>query len=124
MLSCSSVRLIVPLRVVEELDAKKYGRSDVLAQRARDVLPWLEATILRDGGVVRADTTIEVPIDSARRERPDDADREVLDECHELREFGGQDVTLITGDTSLRLRAHAAGIPARQLDDKYLRISP
>jgi rRNA-processing protein FCF1 len=124
MLKCLSVRLVVPLRVVEELDAKKYGRSDVLAQRAREVLPWLEAVILRDGGAVGPDTTIEVPVDDARRARPDDADREVLDECHELREFGGHDVTLITGDTALRLRAHAAGIPARQLDDKYRRISP
>lgn len=119
-----SVRLVIPLRVVEELDEKKYGRNDVLAQRARDVLPWLEATIASGPGQARLDTTIEVPIDPTRRSRPEHADRDILDECHELRQFGGQRVTLVTGDTAMRLRAHAESIQTVQLPDKHLRVAP
>jgi hypothetical protein len=121
ILNRPSVRLVIPLRVVEELDEKKYGRNDVLAQRARDVLPWLEATIVGGSGQARPDTTIEVPIDPTRRSRPQSADREIVDECHELRQFGGQRVTLVTGDTAMRLRAHAESIPTAQPPDKYLR---
>jgi len=40
-----SVRLVVPLRVIEELDAKKYGKRVHLAERARSVLPALEAVL-------------------------------------------------------------------------------
>jgi hypothetical protein len=120
VLAQKHVRLVVPLRVVEELDAKKYERNRSLAQRARDVLPWLERTILQAGGTLRQHDD-EVPVDSPRRTRLDDADLEELDECHELRDFGGQGVTLITGDAALRLRADAAGIMSSQLDDIYLR---
>jgi hypothetical protein len=115
------VRLVVPLRVVEELDEKKYGRSDRLASVARDVLPWLEEAVLRKAGKIRDDTTIEVPVDPTRRVRPENADREIIDECHEFREFGGQRATLVTGDTAMRLRAHAEAIATAAMPDEYLR---
>jgi rRNA-processing protein FCF1 len=123
VLNRASVRLVVPLRVVEELDAKKYSRND-LAQRARNVLPWLETTVIGGPGLVRENTTIEVPVDPARRSRPDDADREILDTCHELRQFGSQRVTLVTGDTAMRLRAHAEAIPTVSMPDAYLPQPP
>jgi predicted ribonuclease YlaK len=116
MASTSVSRLVVPLRVIEELDAKKYSGNSALSERARSVLPWLQDRILRAEGRIREDTTIEVPIDPARRPPPADADREILDECEELRAFGEHGVTLITTDTALRLRAHAAGIPTVRLD--------
>lgn len=125
VLSRPHVRLVVPLRVIEELDAKKYSGNGMLSDRARNILPWLEDRILRAGGRIRDDTTIEVPIDHARRPRPADADREILDECEELYAFGGQGVTLVTTDTALRLRAHAAGIPTARLDpEKHGRSLP
>jgi rRNA-processing protein FCF1 len=119
-----SVRLVVPLRVVEELDEKKYGRSDALATRAREVLPWIEEAILSKAGKIREDTTIEVPIGPERRIRPENADREIVDECHELREFGAHGVMLVTGDTSMRLRAHAESIPTAPMPDTWLRNPP
>ena len=124
VLGRAHVRLVVPLRVVEELDEKKYGRSDRLASIARDVLPWLEEAILRKAGKIRDDTTIEVPIDPTRRVRPENADREIIDECHEFREFGGQRATLVTGDTAMRLRAHAEAIPTAAMPDECLRRRP
>ncbi len=117
------VRLVVPLRVVEELDAKKYARND-LAQRARGLLPWLEATVADGSGQAGESTTIEVPVDPTRRSRPQDADREILDTCEELRDFGGQRVMLVTGDTGMRLRARAAGISTISMPDTYLRSVP
>lgn len=124
VLGRAHVRLVVPLRVVEELDEKKYGRSDRLASVAREVLPWLEEAVLREAGKIRDDTTIEVPIDPARRVRPENADREIIDICHELREFGGHRITLVTGDTSMRLRANAESIPTVAMPEDCLRRRP
>ena len=121
VLGRASVRLVVPLRVVEELDEKKYGRNDLLASRARNLLPWLERAVTTNGGRIRDDATLEVPVDTSRRTRPESADREILDECHELHEFGGQGVTLVTGDTSMRLRARAESIVAVSMPDDYRR---
>jgi hypothetical protein len=41
VLKVPSVRLVIPLRVVEELDMKKYARSSSLSARARQILPSL-----------------------------------------------------------------------------------
>ena len=121
VLGRAQVRLVIPLRVLEELDEKKYGSSDVLASRARELLPWLERAVTDNHGRIRDDTTLEVPIDTARRTRPENADREILDECHELRDFGGLGVTLVTGDTSMRLRARAESIATAAMPDDYRR---
>jgi hypothetical protein len=39
------VRIVIPLRVVEELDAKKYSESQKLRDRARALLPKLDGLI-------------------------------------------------------------------------------
>ena len=56
VLRVESVRLIVPLRVVEELDAKKYSASKRLAERARVLLPRLEELVGRDGSPASSPT--------------------------------------------------------------------
>jgi len=123
VLSAQSVRLIVPLRVVEELDAKKYSRSKRLASRARALLPRLEARIGRDGspGPVADGVTIEVPIEQGSRWRPADADEEILAFCVELPQLVGAPATLVTADTAMRLRAGAQGTPVVAPSDDYLR---
>jgi rRNA-processing protein FCF1 len=117
------VRLVVPLRVVEELDEKKYARRADIAGRARRLLPRLEAVLGTAGapGELGGAVTIEVPVDSGPRRRPTDADEEVLDTCRELRQLTGREVTLITADTSMRLRGQARGIPVVRMPDKYRR---
>jgi rRNA-processing protein FCF1 len=117
------VRLVVPLRVVEELDEKKYARRADIADRARRLLPRLEAVLGTAGapGQLRPGVTIEVPFEPGPRPRPTDADEEVLDTCRELRQLTGREVTLITGDTSMRLRGQARGIPVVKMPDEYLR---
>jgi hypothetical protein len=64
LVAASPVRLVVPLRVIEELDATKYARQDDLAGRARAILPRLQRAIGTAGapGQLREGVTIEVPI--------------------------------------------------------------
>lgn len=116
------IRLIVPLRVVEELDAKKWARRDDLASRARGVLSRLEAVVGPDGapGKLRDNVTIEVPVDRGPRFRPDDADEEILYTCREIGQLASRGVTLVTGDSSARLRAGALRIPVVRMPAKYL----
>jgi len=121
VLNVAAVRLVVPLRVVEELDAKKYSRAD-LADRARALLPWLEEAVAKGPCKIADSTTIEVLVDRHRHLRPQDADREILDACHELREFSGQHVTLVTADTAMLLRARAEGIAAQRMPPGYERV--
>jgi hypothetical protein len=108
-----SVRLVIPLRVIEELDEKKYSASDKLRARARERLPKLYAMV-GAGGLPKPlkddHGTIEVFIEPGPRTRPADADTEILDTAHDLRRLSRQVVTIVTGDTAMRLRAEAEGL--------------
>jgi hypothetical protein len=117
------VRLVVPLRVVEELDLKKWGENKRLASRARDVLPGIRRTVGPGGtpGRLRDNVTVEVPVPSRPRQRPPDADEEILATCDELAAFAGKVATLITGDTSMTIRAEAAGIAVAAMPDRFER---
>jgi rRNA-processing protein FCF1 len=117
------IRLVIPLRVVEELDEKKYARRADLADRARRLLPRLEKALGAGGtaGQLRPGATIEVPLDPAPRTKPIDADQEVLDTCQELRQFTGEEVVLVTGDTAMRIRAEARRIPTIRMPLRYER---
>lgn len=107
------VRLVIPLRVIEELDAKKYTESDKLRRRARERLPKLYA-LVGAGGAPKAlpngHGTLEVFIEPGPRKRPADADTEILETAHDLGRLSGSKVTIVTGDTAMRLRAEAEGI--------------
>lgn len=120
-----AVRAVLPLRVIEELDAKKYsGRKD-LARRARRLLPQLNAWIGPAGTPksITENLTLEVMIDSGPRHRPADADEEILLSCRELAQFGASAVTLLTADTAMSLRAQAEGITVASLAEEFLRNS-
>ncbi len=108
-----SVRVVIPLRVIEELDEKKYSASDKLRARARERLPKLYAMV-GSGGVPKplkdGQGTIEVFIEPGPRARPADADTEILETARDLRRLSSQAVTIVTGDTGMRLRAEAEGI--------------
>jgi hypothetical protein len=117
------VRLVVPLRVIEELDEKKYTAKDDLADRARRILSRLRSVMASTAGAptkLRDGVTIEVPIDEGPRTRSADADQEILDACLDLRS-AGLVACLVTGDTGLGLRASAAGIAVVPMPEKYLR---
>jgi rRNA-processing protein FCF1 len=124
LVGAKAVRLIVPLRVVEELDAKKWTRNDDLAGRARDALAQMDRLLSSTIGVpvaLREATTIEVPVDDGPRYRPMDADEEILLECEEQRAFANEQVFLVTGDTAISLRARARRLDVVSMPEKYLR---
>jgi hypothetical protein len=119
----SPVRLVIPLCVVEELDLKKWGDNKKLAARARNLLPSLQRTLGRGGrpGVLRDAVTVEVPVPSRPRHRPIDADEEILATCEELTLFSRTPAILITGDTSMTIRAEASTIPVKIMPARFER---
>jgi hypothetical protein len=119
----SEVRLIVPLRVVEELDAKKYSSRKDLAQRARRLLRQLDETLGTDNaGSVMEGVTIELPIDGGPRRRPADADEEILDTCEEWQQFTSQPVHLLTADIGMKRRALARKLLVVTPGPNYQRV--
>jgi hypothetical protein len=121
------VRLVLPLRVIEELDDKKYARrQDNVPDRARRLLSqlWAKLGPKAVGPVeLRENVTIEVPIETGPRSRPLDADTEILDTCEEISNVG-QEVVLVTGDNGLGLRALHLGLRVVRMPDDYLRNKP
>jgi PIN domain len=106
----SPARLVVPLRVVRELDDKKATNTKPLRQRAEKRLHQLAGYTLGDGPhEVRSDIGIEVvgslDLDhSAERRPPIPADVEVLDTCEALATYnGGSGVCLLTGDLGMQV---------------------
>lgn len=123
----SPVRLVIPLRVLEEVDAKKYSPNRRLRDCSRSVLPHIadRVGLLGDSVPLAEGVTLEMLVEPGPRERPVDADEEILDTCRELWDFSGRPeggVTLITSDVAMRLRAEAiGGIKPISLPDAYLR---
>jgi hypothetical protein len=124
------VRLVIPLRVIEELDAMKYSEKGKRQERARTLLPKLDGFISMMGSptpLIFPGTTIEVPVEylsGQPRVKPVDADEEILFTCREMWQLSGQEggVNLITADIAMRIRAEAlGGIRPLKLPDKYLR---
>lgn len=120
------VRLVVPLRVIEELDEKKYlARADT-ADRARRLISQLRSLLGPTAGEpvpLRESVTIEVPTEDELRERPLDADTEILNLCREL-QFASQPPVLVTDDGGMTLRGNALGFDVRRMPEKYLRGRP
>lgn len=117
------VRLVVPLRVIEEIDAGKYSQNEKSRQRARALLPKLRGFVGPGGtpGLVRDRTTIEVFIHAGPRVRPGDADTEILDTADELRRLSGRATSIVTGDIGMTLRAEAQGVRTVSMPDQYRR---
>jgi PIN domain len=117
------VRVILPLRVIEELDQKKYAPRKDLASRTRRLLPKLRSWLGAAGAPaeIGKNVTLEVMLDTGPRWRPVDADEEILAACHELTQFGSPTLSLLSADTAMILRAQAEQIAVINLSEKYLR---
>jgi len=120
------VRLVLPLRVVEELDEKKYTARDDIADRARRLLAQLRTQLTSTAGgpvPLRDGVTIEVPVDDGPRRRILDADQEILYTCDQLRAVGCP-VVLVTDDDGISIRAARVGIRVVPMPERYLRKKP
>ncbi len=117
-------RLVLPLRVVEELDAKKYGQNDEFRNVVRKLLSRLEALLdTADDPVVQVSPllTIEVLVLPGPRHRPVDADEEIIVTSLQLQDFVQTPVTIVTLDTSMRTRARASGLRPMRPPGDFLR---
>lgn len=121
----AEVRVVLPLRVIEELDQKKYAPRKDIARRARRLLPQLRSWIGPAGAPkeIASGVSLEVMVDSGPRRRPSDADEEILCACQELKQFGSSALSLVTGDTGLQLRAQAEQLVVIALGDNYRRVA-
>jgi hypothetical protein len=114
-------RLVVPLRVVDELDRQKYGEGR-LADRATNALRYLyEALKDTDPGQptsIRNDATLEIWIDTD--ERGEDADLAILRCAADLTTLHPSvGARVLTGDLGMRLRAQHMDLKVLQLPDSY-----
>jgi len=128
-LGLDSVRLVIPLAVVVEIDNKKYARRGEFWDRARDLLALIDgyADGSPDGyAAVREGVTVEILSDEPGHVRLGDTDQEVLDRCDLLHAATGQPVTLITGDSAARIYARVNGHQVFKLsrDDLLARYKP
>jgi hypothetical protein len=126
VIGSSPVRLVIPLRVIDELDEKKYARRGELFDRARSVIRQL--TRYLDGpGELREDVHIalvsSMDLDPlAYRQPPPPADVEILDSCQALAAYNGPraGARLVTGDLGMRLRAEDRGISVVGISEDLL----
>ncbi|MFJ8444045.1 PIN domain-containing protein [Kitasatospora griseola] len=112
------VRLIIPLKVIDELDRQKYG-DGALAKKAATAIRYLERTLgdtapgtpvdLRPG-----EATLEVWNDSDHRDA--DPDLAILRCATDIAALHPDaQVRVLTDDTGMRLRAHHLGLTPLRL---------
>lgn len=114
-------RLVVPLRVIDELDEQKYGQGE-LAKRATTAIRYLER-VLRgsppgDAVQLRQGTTIEVWVDTD--DRGNDADLAILRCAADLDNLHPNTGSrVLTDDFGMRLRAQQVGLKVVSLPQDY-----
>ncbi len=121
------VRLIVPLRVIEELDAKKRERNSDIANRARQRIRWLRDLLVpvsSGRAALTNSVSVEAFVPVGPRDAEPSADTEILDTCDVLEAFTRQRVKIVTSDLGMQLRgAHsrdrAIGFDVVEVPDGY-----
>jgi rRNA-processing protein FCF1 len=127
LIGAQNVRVLLPLRVIEELDKRKYSERGKISEVARDLLPQIEKRLTENNGtkvIVNDHLTIEVPILPGSRDRTLHADEEILRLCEDIKQFGNEHITLVTDDTPMRIQARARSLNAKGIDAEYRRARP
>jgi hypothetical protein len=115
VVGAEAVLLVVPLRVIDELDSKKAARRPDIRDRARTVIRHIESCLDRNGAVragVRMDVLGLSEIDPDAYRRPQlPADVEILDICEAVAAYAGSERTqVVSGDLGMRIRARERGL--------------
>ena len=120
-LQTAPIRLVIPIAVVDELDAKKYARREEFQQRARELLTLIDGYVTAsppDGySRLQQHVTVEILPDEVGHLRAVGNDQEILDRRELLHQATGNQITLITGDSGMRISAQARGIDVLKLSD-------
>lgn len=116
------VRLMIPLLVLDELDAKTYASSKQLAGRAEKRLRLLDRHLERavtGASEVRDGVTLEILADPADHHRKTDADDEILNRAEFVQQICGSRVRVVSGDRGMRVRGISRQIPVHALSPKW-----
>ncbi|MEU4243441.1 PIN domain-containing protein [Actinoplanes sp. NPDC026619] len=119
---CRQVRLLIPLLVLDELDAKTYASSKQLAGRAEKRLLLLDQHLeaaVNGGSVIRDGVTLEILRDPVDHRRHPDPDYEVLNRAEFVQQICGDTVRVISGDRGMRVRGISRGIPVQALSSRW-----
>ncbi|WP_431991974.1 PIN domain-containing protein [Streptomyces albogriseolus] len=117
----SQIRLVVPLRVIDELDRQKYGQGD-LARKAATAIRYLER-VLKDSQPgqpvrLRQGVTLEVWVDTD--DRGGDADLSILRCAADLENLHpATGARVLTDDIGMRLRAQQLGLQVVRLPEDH-----
>ena len=116
------VRLILPLLVLDELDAKTYASSKQLAGRAEKRLRLLDRHLeqaVSGASQVRDGVTLEILPDPADHRRHTDADYEILNRAEFVQQICGNNVRVVSADRGMRVRGISRQIPVQALSSKW-----
>ncbi|MFG3254417.1 PIN domain-containing protein [Streptomyces sp. NPDC048172] len=121
-LGAEKVRIIVPLKVLTELDDKKTSPKNSLRKRAQRVIVELGNLLENSASspaVLSEDVTIEVLDRTGTATSPVNADDAILDEARYVSQMLENPITVVSDDTGVRLRASQRGLRTLRLEDKY-----
>jgi rRNA-processing protein FCF1 len=119
-LGVKSVRLLVPIAVLRELDEHKNRGRDPIGHRAGARLAAMHRSLEGHGrgpAFVRQGVTVEIVLNPHGHVRHPNNDEEILDCAEVLAPRRGGPLVLVTGDLSMRLRAEARGLTVAVLPD-------
>jgi hypothetical protein len=122
------LRIVVPLRVVEELDDKKRDRDPTIKDAARRAVRWMRDELVPRQGQpapMGDATTLEVYTPIGPRQQRLSADTEILEACETLETFTRRPLVLVTGDFALQLRGlhfrgAASGFTVKLIPSEYV----
>jgi hypothetical protein len=122
--SPDSVRIVVPIMVIYELDRLKRQGNSTTAKLARQAIRWLVATLPVNPNEksklisnARPTTWIEAYVQDGPS-RPEDADGVIIRFTRQLAAISRLPTLLVTYDLGMRLRASALGVDSTKLSDE------
>ncbi|HET8892752.1 MAG TPA: PIN domain-containing protein [Gaiellaceae bacterium] len=128
----SRVTLAIPVRVLDEMDAKKAANNQNLRDRASKrvnllaplVLAEASSSPVREGVDLTVVGSVDLDPDAKRRPAPP-VDVDVLDTCVALRSVARTNaVFLVTGDLGMAARARWRGIDVRSMPENSGEVCP
>jgi|NGEPerStandDraft_6_1074524.scaffolds.fasta_scaffold67141_2 rRNA-processing protein FCF1 len=114
-----SVRLVIPILVIRQLDdLKDSGRSDKARPRLRSIRNALAERGRGPAPIAARNTTVELLMDPPNHTRLPIADEEIIRRAQYLQGRPGGPVLLVTGDYTMQFMAEADGVPVLFLPDE------
>jgi hypothetical protein len=117
------VNLVLPMVVLDELDRHKRTNNRNRARTALRIIngwfahPGISATVVPAAGA-GGSVVAHLWLDDPRHVRLPHPDSELVDRAQSLAALTGRNVTIVTFDTGMALRARAAGLESRHLTEQ------